>query len=116
MAEERPKKVAFRKAKVVDDPIPEADIIRGRPRARTCVLHEDEGGAYVSGVWHCSPRTNHWTYARHEYVNFDEGQARLRRDDGRTITVRKGEAAQFPKGHCVWTVSRTVKKVFVLRG
>ena len=110
-----PRKVAFSKARVADDPIPEADIIRGNPRARTYVLHEGDGGAYVSGVWHCSPGTFHWNFAKDEFVYFVEGEARLRWDDGRTIAVRKGEAAYFPEGHCIWTVSKTVKKVFVLR-
>lgn len=115
MADNKPKKVEFPKAKVADDPIPASDVIKGNPKARTYVLHEDDGGAYVSGVWHCSPGTFHWNFARDEFVYFVEGEARLRWDDGRTITVRKGEAAQFPKGHCIWTVTKTVKKVFVLR-
>jgi uncharacterized cupin superfamily protein len=115
MAANQPHKVVFSKAPVAGDPIPEADIIRGHPKAQTYVLHESDGGAYVCGVWHCTPGTYHWNSANDEFVYFVEGEARLRWDDGRTITVRKGEAAHFPKGHCVWTISKTVKKVFVLR-
>ncbi len=114
MQEDLPKKVAFKTAKVKDDPIPASDIIDGKPTAKTYVLAEAAGG-YACGVWHCTPGKFHWNFGIDEFVYFVEGEARLRWDDGRTVTVRKGEAAYFPRGHCVWTVSKPVKKVFVLR-
>ncbi len=115
MAREKPRKVAFRKALPKDDPIPASDIIEGRPKARTYVLREDARGRYACGIWHCTPGTFHWTFDVDEFVYFVEGEALVRYEDGRRIVVRKGEAAYFPGGRCVWTVTKTVKKVFVIR-
>lgn len=113
--DEKPRKVVFRKARVKDDPIPKSGIIKGRPKARTFVLHEEPDGSYACGIWHCTPGKFHWTFDVDEFVYFIEGEARVVWDDGRRISVKKGEAAYFPEGHTIWTISKTVRKVFVAR-
>jgi hypothetical protein len=112
---EKPAKVRFRAARVKRDPIPESDIVAGRPKARTFLLYEESDGRYACGIWHCTPGRFHWTFGKDEFVYFVEGDARIRYEDGRAIRVRAGEAAHFPEGRCLWTVTRTVKKVFVVR-
>lgn len=114
MQVEEPVKVNFESANVSSDPIPKSDIIEGNPVAKTYVLKEASGG-YACGVWHCTNGKFHWKFGVDEFVYFVEGHATLKWDDGRTVTVRKGEAAYFPEGHCVWTVTKPIKKVFVLR-
>jgi len=112
---DKPRKVGFAKARVADDPIPKTDIIEGRPRARTFMLHADPDGHYACGIWHCSPGRFHWNFGVDEFVYIIDGEARVRYDDGHKIVVRKGDVAHFPKGHCVWHVTKKVKKVFVMR-
>ncbi|HKZ89935.1 MAG TPA: cupin domain-containing protein [Thermoplasmata archaeon] len=112
---ERPVKVRFRAARVKDDPVPAADIIKGSPKARTFLLYDEDGGRYACGIWHCSPGTFDWTFGVDEFVYFLEGDARIRYEGGRTIRVKGGEAAHFPPGRVRWTITRTVKKVFVAR-
>lgn len=112
---QKPIKVRFNSARVAADPIPKADIVKGSPKAKTFLLREEEGGRYACGIWHCTPGTFYWTFGVDEFVYFVEGDASIRYDDGRTIRVKAGEAAHFPKGRCVWTIGRTVRKVFVIR-
>src|SRR3990172_9072772 len=113
MIMEKPAKIRFRTARLRHDPIPASDMVAGRPRARTFLLHEEDGGRYACGIWQCTPGSFHWTFGKDEFVYFVEGEARLRYEDGRTIRVRAGEAAHFPEGRCLWTITKAVKKVFV---
>lgn len=111
----RPSRVAFRNAIVKPDPIPVSDIVRGKPKASTFVLFQETDGTYVCGVWHCTPGVFHWTFGKDEFVYFLQGDARIRYDDGRRIRIRTGDAAHLPRGRCLWTVTKTVRKVFVAR-
>lgn len=115
MVQAIPKKVAFQEADLGDDPIPQSDVLEGHPVARTFMLHADPATRYECGIWHCTPGTFRWTFALDEFVYVVAGDARIEYEDGRTIRVTKGEAAHFPRGRCVWTISKTVRKVFVIR-
>lgn len=111
----KPVKIRFRGARLAADPIPKADVARGSPKAKTFLLREEDGRRYACGIWHCTPGAFHWTFAMDEFVYFIEGDASIRYEDGRTIRVQAGEAAHFPSGRCLWTVRKTVRKVFVAR-
>lgn len=113
MARTEPRKIRFVDAPVKDDPLPARDVLAGKPKAGTYALFAAPG--YACGVWHCTPGRFHWTFEKDEFVYFLAGRFRLYWPDGRSITVRRGDAAYFPKGRCVCTVTKTVRKVFVIR-
>jgi uncharacterized cupin superfamily protein len=49
-------------------------------------------------------------------VHIQEGEVTIQEEGAKTVTLRRGDLAHFPKGlKTVWTVPNFVRKVFTLR-
>lgn len=115
LAAAEPSKVAAAGAAYIPDPIPEEDILEGKPVAEIHSLHSDTDGKYMVGLWRCSPGTFRWTCTRDEFVYFLEGEAVVSYKDGPTLTIQAGEAAYFPPGETTWKIVTPVTKTYSLR-
>lgn len=110
-----PTQVVAATADYIPDPIPEADIVEGKPVAEIHPLHADADGKYLVGLWRCSPGTFRWTCTKDEFVYFLEGEAVITYKDGPTLTVKAGEAALFTPGETTWKIVTPVTKTYALR-
>ena len=95
-----------------DAPIPAADIIEGRPRARSWELHTSRPGGVSMNYWDCTAGRFSWHYGTDEMIQVLEGEVHVTREDGRIDTLRAGDIAHFPPGStAVWEVPEYVRKL-----
>ena len=91
-------------------------IIEGTPIARGNVFLQSEDQKVSYGGWECTAGKFHWVFGWDEFVQILEGEATIQEESGKTVTLRRGDLAHFPKGmKSVWTVPNYVRKVFTLR-
>ena len=99
-----------------DMPIEPDWITSGTPTARGTILMQSSDKKMSSGVWECTEGEFDWTFTWDEFVNVLEGEVTIAEEGGDTYTLRAGDTAHFPLGlKAHWSVTKTVKKFFVLR-
>lgn len=94
-------------------PLPEPDVVNGSPSAgsRTVRTFDD----VEVGIWEMTPGSARDVEADEVFVVLS-GAASVRFDDGRRISLRPGDVMALSKGErTVWTVTETLRKVYVLR-
>lgn len=94
-------------------PLPERDRVSGSPSAgsRTVRRFDD----VEVGIWEMTPGSARDVEADEVFVVLS-GAASVRFDDGRQISVRPGDVMSLFQGErTVWTVTETLRKVYVLR-
>ncbi len=97
-------------------PIDPAWIIEGTPTARGNVFLQSADKKISYGGWECTAGKFQWVFGWDEFVHIQEGEATIQEEGGKTVTLRRGDLAHFPKGmKTVWTVPNFVRKVFTLR-
>jgi hypothetical protein len=97
-------------------PIDSAWIIEGDPIARGNVFLQSADKKISFGGWECTAGKFQWIFSWDEFVHIIEGEVTIREENGKTITLRRGDLAHFPKGlKTVWHVPNYVRKVFTLR-
>lgn len=100
----------------IDSPIPDAQVLEGRPIARSCDLHSSRTGGMSMNLWDCTAGRFRWHYRCDELVEILEGEVRVTGADGTQRVLRPGDTAHFPAGTSfVWEVSAYVKKLAIHR-
>ncbi|MFH1771684.1 MAG: cupin domain-containing protein [Candidatus Omnitrophota bacterium] len=62
-------------------------------------------------IWEKEESTFDWHYDQQEECLFLEGEVVVKTADGKTVNIKKGDFASFPKGlSCTWTIKKKVKK------
>jgi uncharacterized cupin superfamily protein len=91
-------------------------ILEGRPTARGNVFLQSADKKISHGGWECTAGRFQWVFAWDEFVHIVEGEVTIEEAGGKTVTLRRGDLAHFPKGlKTVWHVPNYVRKVFTLR-
>lgn len=94
-------------------PLPELDVVAGTPCAgsRTVRAFDD----VEVGIWEMTPGSARDVEADEVFVVL-AGSATVHFDDGRDISLRPGDVMSLFRGErTVWTVTETLRKVYVLR-
>ncbi len=75
----------------------------------------DELGVTDWPIWSCQPSTFPWTYDTHETCYLLEGEVTVTPEDGKPVTIGKGDLVTFPQGlSCTWEVREGVRKHYKL--
>jgi uncharacterized cupin superfamily protein len=91
-------------------------IIEGTTTARGNVFLQSADKKISYGGWECTAGKFQWIFGWDEFVHIQEGEVTIQEEGGKTVTLRRGDLAHFPKGlKTVWTVPNFVRKVFTLR-
>jgi len=62
-------------------------------------------------IWQKEKSRFEWFYAETEICYFLEGQVLVEFEDGKTVSVGKGDLVTFPKDlSCIWHIEADVKK------
>src|SRR5262245_6934086 len=97
-------------------PIDPSWILEGKPTARGTVLVQSADKLLSSGLWSCTAGKFKWTFSWDEFIRVLEGEVTITDQTGKTITLKEGDIAHFPRGaETRWHVPHFVKKVFTLR-
>ena len=97
-------------------PIPDEQVVEGRPDARGLVVHQTPDQLVSSGFWQCSPSKFTWEFTWDEFVCVIEGRVTISDNHGNTLTLGPGDVASFAKGlSTTWHVQEQVRKFFVIR-
>jgi len=97
-------------------PIPSAQVIEGRPQARSCDLHASRRAGVAMNLWDCTAGRFRWYYGSEEFVQILEGEARITDADGTQRVLRAGDTAHFPANTSFeWEVPEYVRKLAVHR-
>ncbi len=100
------------KAKLEAWPIPEANVVSGKPRAAGKLLQGD--GRAETGIWECTPGTFTWDYDTRQSLCVVSGSATVR-VGRRTLALKPGSAVFIAAGtHARWTVTKTLRKLYTL--
>ena len=93
-------------------PIPEQDVISGKPESSWALLWRSQDGRLYNGVWHCTPGVFMLTHPA-ETICIVEGHVTVTPEGGDPIEIGPGEVAFIPEGTVAkWEVHETVKKAF----
>ena len=88
-------------------------VVDGSPTMKTWVLHTNNEGTMVSGIWEATPGTYHATYTAYEFVSLISGKITITPDGGEAITLEGGDTfvveSNF-KG--TWKIEEPVRKYF----
>ena len=88
-------------------------VISGFPRFTTWSI-EDRDGLFC-GIWESTPGKVKVAYEEWEFCHFIEGKAVLTNEDGKSWTVKKGDAFIIPAGFKgTWETVKPVKKHYVI--
>ena len=91
-------------------------VITGNPTMKTWVLHTNNDGKMVSGLWEATPGTYHATYAEYEFVHLMEGRIVITPDGGTPVTVQAGDAFVVEADFVgTWEIQEAVRKHFDIK-
>ena len=104
-------KVAARAIKLELAVVPEDQRIQGTPRTGTAKL--TQLGDVVIGVWEMTPGAMR-DVENDEVLTVLSGSANIKFSDGSTLSLAPGDVARLYAGQQTeWTVSETLRKVYV---
>jgi uncharacterized cupin superfamily protein len=105
-------KLAAREIEIPLSDVPAEQRVSGAPKTGSVQI-EKFGGTMV-GVWEMTPGTMRDVEVD-EILTVLSGAAVVEFQDGSTITLEPGTVARLHAGqHTVWTVTETLRKVYVL--
>ena len=95
---------------------PSAEPLSGDIITRADVEFTSDDGRIQSGVWESEPGKSRWEFlTRGEIITIVSGAMTVEEDDGAPVHLVAGTSAIFPIGwKGTWTVTETVRKVFVV--
>jgi uncharacterized cupin superfamily protein len=95
---------------------PSAEPLGGDIITRADVEFTSDDGRIQSGVWESEPGKSRWEFlTRGEIITIVSGAMTVEEDDGDPVHLVAGTSAIFPIGwKGTWTVTETVRKVFVV--
>lgn len=75
-----------------------------------------DGDDVLSGIRKCEPSTSLWEFTtRGEFIYVIFGLMTVMEDGGDPLTLKPGDAANFPLGwKGTWTVHETIRKIFLV--
>jgi len=93
-----------------------AELAAGEPHQRVHLYHEDEKLGYLTGVWDCTPMTEHFgPYPVHEFMILLEGSLTFNLSNDRQVSINSSEPFIIPKGlPCQWIQTGYVRKFFMI--
>ena len=99
-------------------PYPREGLKTEPPIHSSYLYVNDEDLGIKVGVWECTPHTSTMRpFPVNEFMILLEGSVTMLEQDGRTTTVRAGEAFVVPKGVvCQWKQFEPVRKYFAIYG
>lgn len=93
-------------------PIPDEDIISGKPESAMAILWRSEDAKLYNGVWHCTPGVFMLTHPA-ETICLVEGRVTITPQNGKPMDLAAGDVAFIPEGTVAcWEVHETVRKAF----
>ena len=99
-----------------DFPIPEQDILEGKPVGRIWIAAQSADQKVTQGVWDCTAGRFNVTFAWDECVMILEGEVTIEEEGGNRYTLQTGDFASFPLGlKTIWQIPEYVRKTFTLR-
>ena len=95
---------------------PGADkLVKGKYNTRTWNHFTGEDGRLFCGIWESTPGKVKVSYDEWEFCHFIEGKAVLTNEEGKSWTLKKGDAFIIPAGFKgTWETVKTVKKHYVI--
>jgi hypothetical protein len=94
-------------------PIPENQILSGKPEANGSVLWQSEDKRLLNGIWECTPGSFTWDFTWNETIYLLEGNILLTDSDGNKTEVSPGDLIFVPAGTKVtWEISKHVRKAY----
>ena len=94
-------------------------VLAGQPDAEVAWLRTRSSGDGVlyAGLFVVRPSTFRYTFSADESVHVIEGEVDVALDGGERVHLAEGDVASFPGGvTSTWTVTRTLRKFFVICG
>ena len=71
----------------------------------------EELGVFSWGIWEKEEGVFDWHYDKKEICYFLDGDVDITLDDGRIVSIGKGNLVTFPKGlSCRWHIKKGVRK------
>jgi uncharacterized cupin superfamily protein len=105
-------KLAAREIAVPLQDVPAAQRVEGRPQTGSVQI--EKFGGTVVGIWEMTPGVMRDTEVD-EILTVLSGAAVVEFEDGRRLTLAPGTVARLHAGErTVWTVTETLRKVYVL--
>ncbi len=90
-------------------------LIAGKYRTRTWNHFTGEAGRLYCGIWESTPGKVRVDYQEWEFCHFMSGKAILTNDEGKSWTLRKGDAFIIPAGFKgSWETVKPVRKHYVI--
>lgn len=95
---------------------PSAEPLTGDIVTRADIEFASSDDRIQSGVWESEPGRSRWEFTtRGEIITVVSGAMTVHEDDGEPISLVAGTSAVFPVGwKGIWTVTETLRKVFVV--
>ena len=95
---------------------PDAEkLIKGKYRTKTWNHFTGEDDRLFCGIWDSTPGKVTVAYEEWGFCHFIEGKAVLTNEDGKSWTVKKGDAFIIPAGFKgTWETVKPVKKHYVI--
>lgn len=92
-----------------------AKLIAGEYKTRTWNHFTGEDERLYCGIWESTPGKVKVDYAEWEFCHFIAGKARLTNEDGKSWTVKAGDAFIIPAGFKgTWETIEPVRKHYVI--
>lgn len=94
---------------------PPERIIAGHPRSRSWNAYETPDERFFAGIWEADPGVWRIEYTEAELCHILEGESRITGEDGKSVTVRKGDAFVIPPGFKgTWEVVTRTRKHYAI--
>ena len=92
-----------------------AKLLKGKYLTQTWNHWEGENNRLYCGIWESTPGKVKVDYSEWEFCHFIEGKAILTNEDGKSWTLRKGDAFIIPAGFKgTWETVKKVRKHYVI--
>lgn len=100
-------------------PMPEPEILEGRPDCRCVFTAQSADYGATAGFWSCDVGRYEFYFDYDEFVYLVEGELTVtecQEEDGRVYQLKAGDTAHFPQGiTTIWHVTKKMTKYFVAR-
>ena len=90
-------------------------LVKGKYRTKTWNHFTGEDGRLYCGIWHSTPGKVKIDYKEWEFCHFMAGKAVLTNEEGKSWTLKKGDAFIIPAGFKgTWETVKPVRKHYVI--
>ncbi len=95
---------------------PEFDsIISGKPKQSAYTAYTSPDGAFMTGLWSCTPGKFRVTYTVNETIYILSGRVKITKDGEAPRTFGPDDAIVVPVGWAgTWEVLETIRKIFAI--